>query len=600
MPLRPRRQLPSPRAWFAALFLAAGCGGNGPSDPSVPSDIAIAPATVSFTAIGETEQLTASVTDQRGDPVTNATVTWSSSNAEVASVSPTGLVTAVGSGSTEISASSGELDATAEISVIQSVATFEPVSGNAQPGVVGTALALPLIVRALDSGGNPIAGLQVQFNVAQGGGSVQPASATTQPDGTASCVFTLGNTPGAPQQVTATAAGTATTASFTATATETPARVTPFSGNGQSAPAGGPVPVAPAARVVDGDGNPVPGVAVAFAVTRGGGSLTGAAQAISGFNGVATTGGWVLGGSGVNTLTASLPGQILAGEPALFVATVAPTAGFDISIQYLGEPSSGQLLAFAEAEIRWESLIVGDLQNVSVNAAAGTCGTGSPALSRVVDDLVIFASLVPIDGEGGVLGAAGPCFVRLPGNLPVVGAMRFDTDDLELFEQGGLLPPVILHEMGHVLGIIGGIWDAQGFLADPSLSGGTDPHFTGPLAVAAFNTAGGQGYPGAKVPVENTGGPGTADTHWREIVLGNELMTGFVSAASNPLSAITLNSLDDQGYTVNLSGADAFSLSSASIMASSQPGISLGDDLLRVPVYRVDPGGRVVDTIWPR
>ena len=92
---------------------------------------------------------------------------------------------------------------------------------------------------------------------------------------------------------------------------------------------------------------------------------------------------------------------------------------------------------------------------------------------------------------------------------------------------------VILHEMGHVLGF-GTIWSDLSLLADPSLSGGTDPHFTGAQAIAAFNAIGGATYiASAKVPVEDMGGEGTADAHWRESVFGNELMTGFVEASTN-------------------------------------------------------------------
>ena len=34
----------------------------------------------------------------------------------------------------------------------------------------------------------------------------------------------------------------------------------------------------------------------------------------------------------------------------------------------------------------------------------------------------------------------------------------------------------------------------------------------------------------------------------RESVLGSELMTGFLNPGENPLSAITINSLRDEGY----------------------------------------------------
>ena len=61
------------------------------------------------------------------------------------------------------------------------------------------------------------------------------------------------------------------------------------------------------------------------------------------------------------------------------------------------------------------------------------------------------------------------------------------------------------------------------------------------------------------VPVENTGGSGTADAHWRESVFGNELMTGWLnSGITNPLSRITVASMADLGYQVNMNAADSY------------------------------------------
>ena len=57
--------------------------------------------------------------------------------------------------------------------------------------------------------------------------------------------------------------------------------------------------------------------------------------------------------------------------------------------------------------------------------------------------------------------------------------------------------------MGHVLGI-GLIWSRLDLLRDPASETSTpDTHFTGPLPIAAFDEAGGTGYGGAKVPVDD-------------------------------------------------------------------------------------------------
>ena len=230
--------------------------------------------------------------------------------------------------------------------------------------------------------------------------------------------------------------------------------------------------------------------------------------------------------------------QVRAGVDANIGAVFAITSAsqFNIQVRFLTEPSPSQRQAFTQAEHKWESLVVGDLPDVPLNVAAGTCGQSSPALNETVDDLIILVSLVPIDGVGKILGAAGPCFIRSTGGLSIAGAMRLDTDDLDALDAQGVLADVILHEMGHVIGF-GTLWDTRGLLEGATGSGGSDPHFTGADATLAFNDEGGASYSAsAKVPVEDMGGPGTADAHWRELVFDNELMTGFINFGTNPLS----------------------------------------------------------------
>ncbi|HEX9632270.1 MAG TPA: hypothetical protein VGA02_07370, partial [Gemmatimonadales bacterium] len=93
---------------------------------------------------------------------------------------------------------------------------LELVSGDAQSGTVGAALALPLVVRAEDANGNPVAGATVDW--VAGAGGVSAGATVTDGDGLAQVTWTLGTTPGA-QGTTATLNGTTATVDFTATAT---------------------------------------------------------------------------------------------------------------------------------------------------------------------------------------------------------------------------------------------------------------------------------------------------------------------------------------------------------------------------------------------
>ena len=175
--------------------------------------------------------------------------------------------------------------------------------------------------------------------------------------------------------------------------------------------------------------------------------------------------------------------------------------------------------------------------------------------------MVILAQGSPIDGVGRILGQAGPTQLRpqsagVAAFLPAKGKMTFDTADLKQMEQDGTLNDVITHEMGHVLGI-GTVWTFKSLLKG---AGKTNPTFLGKAAMKEFGLLKGPTVKPTPVPVENTGGPGTADSHWRETVFRNEMMTGFVGVSGNPLSRMTVASLQDLGYVVDLNAAEPYSL----------------------------------------
>jgi hypothetical protein len=276
---------------------------------------------------------------------------------------------------------------------------------------------------------------------------------------------------------------------------------------------------------------------------------------------------------------------------------------FDIDLVFVERGTPEQDQAFEDAAARWMQIIRGDIpeQDFTGNAIpAGACFEGQPRVGDVIDDVRIFVTIRAIDGGGGTLAQAGPCLTRQLSDLPIFGAMTFDEVDLEGLGEDML--PVVLHEMGHVLGL-GTIWDDRGLLADPSLNNpGADTHFRGEAAIQAFDDAGGTVYDKKKVPVENQAGPGSGDAHWRESVMDREVMTPFIEAGgAKPLSAITIRSMEDLGYGVDVTQADPYTLPliGAPMTAPSlMGGISLMGDIRAGPITVVDPKGRIVGVRW--
>jgi len=215
---------------------------------------------------------------------------------------------------------------------------------------------------------------------------------------------------------------------------------------------------------------------------------------------------------------------------------------FNISLNYILPPTERQVEVFEAAAARWERIIIKDVP--SINEPIPSAFVGVPDIEGI-DDVVIEVALAPIDGPGNILGQAGPRFVRTDDFLTISGIMFFDVADLDTLEELNLFEEVIVHEMGHVLGV-GTLWNVAPFGFDRTLLQGSldNPFFAGKKANVFWNAEGGTG----ELPIEGDFGPGTAFGHWDEDTLDNELMTGFLNLGENPLSRITAGSMKDLGY----------------------------------------------------
>eukprot|EP00050_Salpingoeca_kvevrii_P015621 m.1190 g.1190 ORF g.1190 m.1190 type:complete len:403 (-) comp642_c0_seq2:56-1264(-) len=220
-------------------------------------------------------------------------------------------------------------------------------------------------------------------------------------------------------------------------------------------------------------------------------------------------------------------------------ATRRRTASSLIEVVFLGEWTSEEQGLFQDAADTWDAILVdwNDEVREQLNAEL---------------HLVITANSRVIDGAYGVLGFAGPRqTIRVAGlTLPLTGIMAFDTADVARLVSHGSFYDVILHEMGHVLGL-GTLWS---------------PHYNynkhqykGVAAVKSYRKE--FQRPNAKhINGEREGGVGTADGHWDERqgrptgildVAGrdfqHELLTGWI----NPpmfMSYTTVSALQDLGY----------------------------------------------------
>jgi len=105
------------------------------------ASVTVSPAAVSLT-VGQTMQLAAVTKDAAGNVLTGRTVTWSSSNTSVATVSGTGLVTGLTAGTATITATSEGVAGTAAITVTTAVTNPGTVTDLAVVGVTDTGATL--------------------------------------------------------------------------------------------------------------------------------------------------------------------------------------------------------------------------------------------------------------------------------------------------------------------------------------------------------------------------------------------------------------------------------------------------------------------------
>jgi len=197
-------------------------------------------------------------------------------------------------------------------------------SGNDQFAVVGSELA-PLVVRVVDANDTPETGVDVAWSVVSGGGSITPATSTTDAAGLASATFTLGSTVGTQEARASVPGADGSPVTFSGTGlASAPAQMTKLSGDRQAGPVGAELPLPLVVQIRDEFGAALEGVDVSWNVVTGGGNLS-SATTTSDATGLAKVFLTLGSSAGGQDVTASVDG--LPGSPVTFHATArAPFA----------------------------------------------------------------------------------------------------------------------------------------------------------------------------------------------------------------------------------------------------------------------------------
>lgn len=364
------------------------------------------------------EPLVVRVTDGAGNAVSGAAVTWIVTGGGGTLAPPTSTTDAAGNASSiwtlgsvpGANAAEAVVSGVGQASFSATAVAGGPdeiriLSGDQQTGQVGQRLGADLVVLVLDEADNPMAGVPVAWQVVEGGGSVEPATGTTDVGGRASVRWTLGSSPGT-NRLTASVSGVGSV-TFQATATAGAPSVLAIATQPSSAAQSGiPFGQQPVIQLRDAAGNDVgqAGVAVTAAIASGPGSLGGTATRSTDGNGrVAFTDLRIDGGEGTHRLIFAASGFTSVTSATIDVGP-PPNAAPSFTP---GPNQSASVLTGAQTVPGW-----------ATNISAGPNETGQTVqfLVQVTSGSEFFAAAPAVSPEGTLTytpGAPGIALVEV-------------------------------------------------------------------------------------------------------------------------------------------------------------------------------------------
>ncbi len=164
---------------------------------SVGADVAPPPAAslgvtpdTTLIDVGQQVQLIVTAYDSSGAPDSGVVVNWSSSESGVASVSSSGLVTAIALGAAMITVSSGSVTATATINVTAAPLVVSAVSVSPVSSSLYTGRTEQLAATLKDASGNVLSGIPVSWTTSNSGVASVSSSGVVTANGIGSTTIT--------------------------------------------------------------------------------------------------------------------------------------------------------------------------------------------------------------------------------------------------------------------------------------------------------------------------------------------------------------------------------------------------------------------------
>ena len=250
------------------------------------------------------------------------------------------------------------------------------VSGDDQEGLPGAALEKPFVVEVRDQSDSPLSGVEVNFSVGSGGGTLNTTRATTNSNGRAESTLTLGPAPGT-NTVTVSVTGIQKGQTFNAEGIGIPKTLEIVSGDDQEASPAAALEKPFVVEVRDQTDKPLPDAQVTFSVSSGGGTLS-ATSVTTDANGRAESTLTLGPNPGINTVTVSVAGiqetRTFNAEGIRTPTTLEIVSGDDQE----GQPGAALEKPFVvEVRDQFDNLLPGAEVTFTVSSSGGTLSANS-------------------------------------------------------------------------------------------------------------------------------------------------------------------------------------------------------------------------------